>query len=181
MEPFTHQKDIDIEILSHLDDISLELVCESNTYLNTLCHDSYLWKIKILNKYPGFPIDYNDDYVLYKKLYFNLIHREYTDIMIWADKHNNNSIINWLIYNKDYHTYFSNNISTMLNQNDQFRGDQPQKIILLDKLFMFIYNNRFKLIIFQALGNIIKDRLIALSNTVYYKEQAQLFLKLIFD
>src|SRR5665811_1253173 len=48
---FTGIRDIDINILLKLDDVSLVNVCETDKYANKLCNDDMLWNQKIEQKY----------------------------------------------------------------------------------------------------------------------------------
>lgn len=110
INPFLHSYDLNIEILSHLDDHTLASLCESNNYFSVLCHDPLLWKLKINYKYNGFPIIEGFSYEFYKNLYNKLKRRKYMDLIVWAKFMGYDDIIDWLsTYHESKH-YFQNGI-----------------------------------------------------------------------
>ena len=48
---FTGIKDVDLKILSELDDRSLLNVCATNKYVYNTCKDEYFWRNRFVNKY----------------------------------------------------------------------------------------------------------------------------------
>lgn len=71
----THIPDIDTEILSTLDNLSLTRWCSIDKYLNGLCNSDALWKIKIQRE--GFPLvqcqgcSWKDSYIRYRNAYLS--------------------------------------------------------------------------------------------------------------
>jgi hypothetical protein len=116
---FTNNPDIDIQILSNLDDKVLSVICNVNKYINNLCNDNMLWKIKINNFIPNLPVteNYKEIYFAIKKIYndFESDRKGYTDILgsqtkagelsvvsQWAVKKGYFDIVKWIAstYNK---------------------------------------------------------------------------------
>lgn len=170
-------KDVDIEILSHVDNDILENLRECNKYIHALCHDAFLWQLKIITKYEGFPIKNGYDCILYKKLYYKLKHGNYTDIILWAND-NSLDIINWLSSDKDYKKYFYINVQSNINQNGVL--SIKYIAITIDKQFIFLYNHRHYVFLFSKFTKTIKKKLIELGDDVLYTDHSKLFLKLMF-
>jgi len=53
-QPFTHLHEMDIIILSYLDDTVLKAVCQVNKYAQSLCQDENLWKLRLERFYPKY-------------------------------------------------------------------------------------------------------------------------------
>lgn len=171
--------DINFEILSHVDDDVLENLSQSNTYYNALCHEPYLWQLKIINVYDFFPLN-GYDYLLYKQLYYKLKYKEYTSIMLWLDHNNKSDIINWLICHKDYKKYVVQKINKLFKQLHIIRSIE-NKIIIADQIFISVYNHRYIIFSYLELTRAIKNKLIELHHDPFYVRKAQLYYKLIFN
>lgn len=177
--PFTKIKDIDIEILSHLNDDVLENLCQSNIYLNKLCHTTILWWKKITNKYTTFNINLGSDYLVYKKLYYKLKFKEYTDIVIWAYHNNKLDIIDWLLTEPDYIKFVIKTLQKIFSANNAAKT-YINKTMALDKMFIFVYNHRFYVLSSALLSDAIKSKLVEFQNDDMYGEKAKLYYDLIF-
>lgn len=177
--PLTYIKDIDIVILSYIDDNNLESISQINKYLNNLYYSPYLWQLKIIKKHIDFPIINGYNYMLYKKLYYKLKFKQYTDIIIWCDNNGMLDIINWLINNYNYKKYFIESVQTFLYQITKLYINN--RVIATDNLFNFLYNNRFFLELHKNFKDTLKDKLLLLINDTVYHKKAILYMKLIFN
>jgi hypothetical protein len=180
MEPhlFTYNKDVDIEILSHVDDMILEDLCITDKYANKLCNNNTLWLLKIINKYPDFPLSHVNA-TLYKTLYYRLIHEDWTSIMIWTTTNNNIPGINWLINYSKYTEFVGVKINKYLTTLGNI--DDIYQRFNLNTFFDFIYNHRYFIFFSSPLKNSIRQMLTRLQVLTAYSDYATIYLKLLFN
>ena len=69
--PFTYTYDVDIEILSNLDDLTLSTICQVNRYATDLCQDESLWRSRTKKNYPKY-LPYKENNQRWQDYYKNL-------------------------------------------------------------------------------------------------------------
>ena len=188
MEPYsqilTGLKDVDIEILANLDDITLEEVCLTNQYASSVCHNSKLWYLKIVNNYPDFPLLKGISAVEWKKLYYKLKFQDWTAIMVWADVNNISNLIDWILKQKEYKAYFNDEIRMYIRLTRFQHGKERLNTVIM--LFNFLYNNRFRVMslkienprFYQAIINKLYE---FIEEGGEFKEIGKLYLRNIFN
>ncbi|HSW76367.1 MAG TPA: hypothetical protein VLG50_04955 [Candidatus Saccharimonadales bacterium] len=135
----TSVKDTDLIILQNVTDDELEELCYSSRYFHQLCQNRILWHDRILKLYPNFP--FNEKMEL-KKLYYKLKVGDWTAIAVWADYHDNVTILKWMMMLKEYKMYLINNIKKYLNILSTVYN-RKEKIKVLIQMYNFIYNHRY--------------------------------------
>jgi hypothetical protein len=99
--------DIDIIILSYVDDATLEQLLTVNKYTHSVLQTDSLWRIKVNTLY-NIPFAYKLDIFTHKKFYHVLLHKDWETLIIYADIHKHLELIKWLEDNDDYKNYFIN-------------------------------------------------------------------------
>ncbi len=169
-------KDTDLIILSLLDDVDLENVCEANQSMHDLCLYSDLWltKIKALYDIPHLDIDSKE----YKALYYKLKFNQWTDIVVWAEHNHMEELSEWIIYQENYKKFYILHADTFMNSITQVERIQKKKTLAIE-LFKFIYTHRLILNTTVKLKGFKKVLLNKLDDFASgeYKEVFELFKK----
>jgi hypothetical protein len=86
--------DINMEILSYVNDTTLHNLCKTNKHFYQLFRNPLLWQLKLTNTY-RFPIVIGND-VLSKNIYYSLKYNQYNSLYYWASVRGYHDIIEWL-------------------------------------------------------------------------------------
>jgi hypothetical protein len=136
----TGLKDVDIKILSNLDDDTLEIVCLTDQYVSTLCHDTKLWYLKIVTMYNDFPALQSLSPMTWKNLYYNLKDQDWTTLMIGIDE-NNRELIDWIMKQGTYVKFFIHEFIQLITKYNNQRTARGKENVLV-KFFKFLYTHR---------------------------------------
>lgn len=79
-----HHTDINIEILSYLEDSVLNSLCNCNSYFHQLCKNTWLWERKIGHLFPTYPL-INKISSYYRSLYNMLVKKDRIGILTSMD------------------------------------------------------------------------------------------------
>lgn len=97
--------DVDLQILSYIDDEELNNICKLNSCNKSLCQNNHLWILKIKHTFPNFPID--DGQQNAKQLYRKLLTDDINELFNFFLKKGNLNLAKWLVknYKKDVEFY----------------------------------------------------------------------------
>lgn len=173
-------EDVDLSILLRMDDQTLEEHCYTNDYVHQLCLSPQLWKLKIEDLYPTFPFHHQLIPIEWKKLYYKLKYKDFTAIVVWAQKNEYSDILDWLSHQKDYLNYFKYNFGKFLDSSENQSGKTQVKIII--NFLNFLYNNKIFIDVYPEFRSTIKK---ILTNYALYvpqiKDIMKVYMKSIFD
>lgn len=169
-------QDTDLIILSLLEDIDLENVCEANQSTHNLCLYPDLWITKIKSLYYDFP--YLDvDGKEYKALYYKLKYNQWTDIVVWSEHNKMKELSQWIVHQKTYENFYILHAKYLMNNIKKVNHNK--KKILAIELFKFIYTHRLILnttLKMKGFKMVILNKLDEYASTeLYYKEIFDLF------
>ena len=99
---FEDYPEIIYEILSSMGDLDLEVMCVTDKFINNICNDDYLYRLKIEKKYGNLSINQEGD--TYKDLYYTLKYQNKTENDIKLNKLIRDSVMsdyedNQLVFN----------------------------------------------------------------------------------
>jgi hypothetical protein len=134
----TGNEDTDLYILSMMDDVDIENLCDSNVQIHHLCLKMWVTKIKLL--YPDFPVLHLDA-MEYKALYYKLKNNKWSDVVVWAEVNNINLLSQWIIKNTNYKQYIIKTINNYYRGIDNVNR-KKNKISITMSLFKFIITHR---------------------------------------
>ena len=130
-------KDVNLEILSHIDDNQLLDICTVNQHVKHLYEMKQLWSLKIHKIYPSFPLTYILTHDETKKLYYKLKHQYFKHLMVWSDYKCYDNMKQWLsgMYNVGYVPYCKTCMSLLVYYHDRC-GRREYTCMDCDKMFV---------------------------------------------
>lgn len=89
MKAFTGIKDVDLKIISQLEDHEIGKVCQANKYVSRLCEDESFWLNRLLTKHSKHEIKQLRGSLSYKDLYHYLYLGDFEEGALHAIKEDN--------------------------------------------------------------------------------------------